>query len=460
MVRFVDRFRSENPGFPGSHGSNPQSAREILTVSQLNRSVADVLQAGFTPVWVTGEISNLSRPPSGHWYFTMKDATASVRAVMFRGAARSVRFDPREGDRIEVLARIGLYEARGDFQLGVEQMRPAGAGDLYQRFLRLKATLQAEGLFDAARKRPLPPSPRTIGIVSSARASALRDVLTTLVRRAPQLSVIVYPAAVQGAGAAAELVRALAAANRRDECEVILLVRGGGSMEDLDAFNDERLARAIAASRLPVVSGVGHETDFTISDFVADARAPTPTAAAVLVSREREESVQHLRRVGERLQRAMRAASERREQRLDLAARLLRSPSQQLRERLNRLARAAAQLTQGMRQTLQRREGRLVLATRSVRAPQLTLPTGRLAGLQEALIRAQRRRLDEAGRDIEHRGAALASVNPKAVLERGYAIVRNRNGAVVRSPQQVAAAELLQVELAGGAIPVRVESGT
>lgn len=460
MVRFVDSFGSVNPEFPGSSGPNPQSAREILTVSQLNRTVAEVLQGSFSPVWVTGEISNLSRPPSGHWYFTMKDATASVRAVMFRGAARMVRFAPREGDRIEVLARIGLYEARGDFQLGVEQMRPAGAGDLYQRFLRLKATLQAEGLFDPARKRPLPPSPRTIGIVSSPQAAALRDVLTTLVRRAPQLSVIVYPAAVQGAGAAAELVRALAAANRRDECEVILLVRGGGSMEDLDAFNDERLARAIAASRLPVVSGVGHETDFTISDFVADARAPTPTAAAVLVSREREESVQHLRRVGERLQRAMRAASERREQRLDLAARLLRSPSQQLRERLTRLARAAAQLTQGMRQTLQRRDGRLVLATRSVRAPQLALPTGRLAGLQDALIRAQRRRLDEAGRDIEHHGATLASVNPRAVLERGYAIVRNRNGSVVRSPEQVAAAEVLQVELAGGAIPVRVESGT
>ncbi len=460
MVRFVDNFGSENPEFPGSSGPNPQSAREILTVSQLNRTVAEVLQGSFSPVWVAGEISNLSRPPSGHWYFTMKDATASVRAVMFRGAARTVRFAPREGDRIEVLARIGLYEARGDFQLGVEQMRPAGAGDLYQRFLRLKATLQAEGLFDPARKRPLPPSPRTIGIVSSPQAAALRDVLTTLGRRAPQLSVIVYPAAVQGAGAAAELVRALAAANRRDECEVILLVRGGGSMEDLDAFNDERLARAIAASRLPVVSGVGHETDFTISDFVADARAPTPTAAAVLVSREREESVQHLRRVGERLQRAMRAASERREQRLDLAARLLRSPSQQLRERLTRLARAAAQLTQGMRQSLQRREGRLVLATRSVRAPQLALPTGRLAGLQEALIRAQRRRLDEAGRDIEHRGATLASVNPRAVLERGYAIVRNRDGSVVRSPEQVAAAEVLQVELAGGAIPVRVESGT
>lgn len=387
----------------------------------------------------------------------MKDASASVRAVMFRGAARMVRFSPREGDRIEVLARMSIYEARGDFQLGIEQMRQAGAGDLYQRFLRLKAALLAEGLFDPARKRPLPLSATTIGIVSSPQAAALRDVLTTLRRRAPQLAVIIYPAAVQGAGAPVELVTAIESANRRAECEVILLVRGGGSIEDLNAFNDERLARAIAASGLPVVSGIGHETDFTISDFVADARAPTPTAAAVLVSREREESLQQLHRIVQRLQRTIRLLAERSEQRLDLAARLLRSPSEQLLERIARLARTATRFNQSMQQALRQRQAQLALVSRSVCPPRLELPAQRLAGLRERLFRAQRGLLEEAGRVIEVRAGSLAMVNPKAVLERGYAIVRDRKGEVVRSPGQVMAGDRLDVELADGEVRVSVE---
>ena len=370
-----------------------------------------------------------------------------------------VRFSPREGNRVEVLARVSLYEARGDFQLGVEQMRQAGAGDLYQRFLQLKSTLQAEGLFEEARKRALPVSPRTIGIISSPQAAALHDVLTTLRRRAPQLAVILYPAAVQGAAAAGELIRALEAANRRAECEVILLVRGGGSMEDLNAFNDERLARAIVASRLPVVSGVGHETDFTISDFVADARAPTPTAAAVLVSRERAQSVQHLHRIVQRLQRLMQFSTERGEQRLDLASRLLRSPSQQLLERAARLARAAKRLGQSMQQNLHRRQAQLELASRSVRPPGLALSAQRLVGLHDALVRAQRRLLEEAGRTVERQASTLVLVNPRAVLGRGYAIVRNREGVVIRSPGQLAPDDLLDVELAEGEVHVRVEPG-
>ena len=458
VVRFVDRFGLESRDFPGAAAPDGRPAREILTVGQLNRAVAEVLEAGFPLLWVTGEISNLSRPSSGHWYFTLKDQAASVRAVMFRSAARMVRFSPREGDRVEVLARVCLYEARGDFQLAVEQMRQSGAGDLYQRFLRLKAALQAEGLFEAARKPPLPHVPRTIGIVSSPQAAALRDVLTTLRRRAPQLSVIVYPAAVQGAAAAPELVRALEAANRRRECDVILLVRGGGSIEDLSAFNDERLARAIAASRLPVVSGVGHETDFTISDFVATARAPTPTAAAVLVCREREESLEQLRRLGQRLQRALQLALERGEQRLDLASRLLRSPSQQLRERVALLVRTGARLAQAMQQHLHRRESRLLLAGRSLRAPRLELPAQRLAGLRDALVRAERSLLEEAVRSAQARAGALALVNPKSVIERGYAIVRDRHGRVMRSPSQTTPGAALDVELAEGEIKVRVDA--
>ena len=457
VVRFVDRFGLENRGFPGAPIPDSRPAREILTVGQLNRAVAEVLEAGFPLLWVTGEISNLSRPASGHWYFTLKDAAASVRAVMFRSATRMARFNPRDGDRVEVLARVCLYEARGDFQLAVEQMRPSGAGDLYQRFLRLKAALQAEGLFDAARKPPLPHAPRTIGIVSSPQAAALRDVLTTLRRRAPQLGVIIYPASVQGAAAVPELVRALETANRHAECDVILLVRGGGSIEDLNAFNDERLARTIAASRLPVVSGVGHETDFTISDFVAAARAPTPTAAAVLVCREREESLEQLRRLGQQLQRTLLLALERREQRLDLAARLLRSPSQQLQERVALLARCSQRLAQATQQQLHRRESRLLLAGRSLRAPRLELPAQRLTGLRDALVRAERSLLEEAVRHAQARAGALALVNPKSVIERGYAIVRDRHGKVMRSPAQAVAGDPLDVELAEGEIRVRVE---
>lgn len=445
---------------PASGSLDAQSLREVLTVSQLNGLASAALQERFTLVWVAGEVSNFARPASGHWYFTLKDASASVRAVMFRTAARAVRFDPREGDRIEVLARVSIYEARGDFQLGVERMRPAGAGDLYQRFLRLKQLLQDEGLFDSARKRPLPSSPRAIGVISSPQAAALRDVLTTLRRRAPHLPVIIYPASVQGVAAPAELLAALAAANRRDECDVLLLVRGGGSIEDLNAFNDEQLARAVAASRLPVVSGVGHETDFTISDFVADARAPTPTAAAVLVSRDRSDVLEQLRHVAERLQRAMRSNAERSEQRLDLAARLLRSPSTQLRERIDRLARAASGLSQGMRQDLQRRQARVVLAQRSVRPPQLDLPSQRLEGLRGTLCRTQQRRLEQAQTEVANRAGALAALNPKAVVDRGYAIVRNRKGEVVRDPEELTPSEALDIEMAGGVVQVRVETGT
>ncbi|HYF60939.1 MAG TPA: exodeoxyribonuclease VII large subunit, partial [Burkholderiaceae bacterium] len=257
-------------------------AREIVTVGQLNRAVAGLLERSFPLLWVAGEISNLTRAASGHWYFSLKDAQASVRTVMFRGRNQYVDFAPANGDRVEVRAQVGLYEARGEFQLNVETMRRAGAGDLFQQFLRLKARLQEEGLFDESRKRVPPDSPRVVGVVTSPQAAALRDVLTTLARRAPQVPVILYPASVQGVQAPAELVRALQAAARRAECDVLLLVRGGGAIEDLWAFNDEALARAVAASPIPVICGVGHETDFTIADFVADLRAPTPSAAAEL----------------------------------------------------------------------------------------------------------------------------------------------------------------------------------
>ncbi len=436
--------------------ADDRAGPRILTVGQLNRTVSALLQSTFSLVWVAGEISNFTRAASGHWYFTLKDASASVRAVMFRGSARLVGFSPREGDRIEVLARVSLYEARGDFQLGVEQMRQAGAGDLYQRFLRLKAALQAEGLFDPARKRPLPASPAAIGIITSPRAAALRDVLTTLRRRAPQLDVILYPASVQGAQAVTELIAALDAANRRAECDVLLLIRGGGSIEDLDAFNDERLARRIAASRLPVVSGVGHETDFTISDFVADARAPTPTAAAVLVCRDRAESREQLKRELLRLQRAQQAVRRIAEQRLDLSERLLRSPAQQLAERIAAVERAAARLARGMTATFDAHRSRSRVAAGAIRAPRLEWPAARLDVARDALRRLQGAAVDSALRRVDFAEFSLGLVSPRAVLARGYAIVRDSAGRILRTPAQVVLGDALEIETAAGRLRAAV----
>ncbi|HDR9708202.1 TPA: exodeoxyribonuclease VII large subunit, partial [Burkholderia aenigmatica] len=250
---------------------------EVIPVSALNRAISTMLERSFPLLWISGEVSNFTRAASGHWYFSIKDQQAQMRCVMFRGRAQYAEFTPREGDRIEVRAVVTMYEPRGEVQLNVEAVRRTGQGRLYEAFLRLKAQLESEGLFAPERKRPLPAHPRAIGIVTSLQAAALRDVVTTLARRAPHIPVIVYPAPVQGAGSAEKLVAAVETATARREVDVLLVCRGGGSIEDLWSFNDEALARAIAASEVPVVSGVGHETDFTIADFAADVRAPTPT---------------------------------------------------------------------------------------------------------------------------------------------------------------------------------------
>src|SRR5881396_307142 len=264
-------------------------ARPVLTVSELLRSVRDTLERRFPLAWVRGELSNLSRAPSGHRYFTLKDRGAQVDCVMYRSRAATLDAELREGMQVEAQVLVTLYEPRGRFQLTVESLRPAGLGPLYERFLRLKEKLEREGLFDLAAKRAPPAFPGCIGVLTSPAAAALRDVLTTLARRNPAIPVIVYPVPVQGEGAAARIAAMLASANARDECDVLLLVRGGGSIEDLWSFNEEKVARALRASRIPVVVGVGHESDFTIADFAADRRAPTPTAAAELVSASRAE---------------------------------------------------------------------------------------------------------------------------------------------------------------------------
>jgi len=446
---------------PDSTGVPPDvaqrlAARETLSVSQLNRAVAALLEHGLPPLGVVGEISNFTRAASGHWYFTLKDAGAQVRAVMFRGRAQGVGFVPREGDRVEVRALAGLYAARGDFQLTVEAMRRAGAGDLFQRFLQLKEKLQREGLFDAERKRALPALPRAVGVVTSPQAAALRDVLATLRRRAPQVPVVLYPSAVQGADAPAALLAALAAAGARGECDVLLLVRGGGSIEDLWAFNDEALARAIAASPVPVVSGVGHETDFTIADFVADARAPTPTAAAALAVPARHELAERAGALARRLAHAWTRASDAREQRLDTAARLLRSPSAYRAARAQALASAAARLAAAMRASVAAARWRLARDATRLRAPGAAAASERLAGLARRLARAQAVLAQRGAQRLDALGHKLVLVSPDAVLARGYAIVRRADGAVLRRALDAAEGERLDVRLSDGALDVTV----
>jgi exodeoxyribonuclease VII large subunit len=321
------------------------AAPAVVSVSELNRRVRALLENQFETLWVSGELSGVKRAASGHWYFCLKDPSAEIQCAMFRTRAQFLDFRPEDGLQVEVRARVTLYEPRGNYQLVVEEIRKAGRGALFEAFEKLKARLQAEGLFEPARKRGLPAFPRAIGIVTSPAAAALRDVLATLARRSPMVPVILYPAQVQGDGAAAQIARAIQVANARAECDVLIVCRGGGSLEDLWAFNEEIVARAIFASALPVVSGVGHETDFSIADFVADLRAPTPTAAAAAASPDRAALREEVAAYRRRLARDMRRIVENQAQRLDHIARRLLTPAERVARDRDRLA----QLTRRLR---------------------------------------------------------------------------------------------------------------
>ena len=389
---------------------------DILSVSELLRSVRDTLERRFPLLWVRGEISNVSRPPSGHCYFTLKDGSAQVDCVMFRSRLAGLGWDLREGAQVEARALVTLYEPRGRFQLTVEGMRLAGKGELYERFLRLKEKLEREGLFDSAAKRPPPEYPRAIGVVTSLQAAALRDVLTTLARRNRALPVIVYPVPVQGDGAAARIAAMLRTANARAECDVLLLVRGGGSIEDLWPFNEEAVARAIRASNIPVVSGVGHETDFTIADFAADRRAPTPTAAAELVSPAREELLARVAECARCLSREARRQVEYAMQAVDALARRLVHPAERLRSYQQLVAQLRARLSFGLSHNLRGFAGR-----------------------------------------VERLQVALAGLNPQAVLGRGYSITQDAEGHVVSDAAAVREGDRLRTTLARGSLESEVK---
>ncbi|GAA4339685.1 exodeoxyribonuclease VII large subunit [Pigmentiphaga soli] len=433
-----------------------------MTISQLNRAVAGLLERSIPLVWVRGEVSNFTAAASGHWYFTLKDGSAAARGVMFRMRAMVVGFVPREGDRVEVRARVSLYEPRGDYQLQVEAMRRAGQGDLFEAFLRLKEKLSAEGLFDAGRKRRPLALPRAIGVVTSLQAAALRDVLTALARRAPHVPVVIYPAPVQGEDAARRLAQAIELANRRAEVDTLLLVRGGGSIEDLWSFNHEGLARAIAASVIPVISGVGHETDFTIADFAADLRAPTPTAAAELACLPLAEWHERLARAAQGIQRAQQRRLERAAQRVDRAGALLVSPRQRLARQRDRLQGLARDLASAWRVELAARAGTLSLARQKL-AAQAPDPAGGLqavAGLARRLQQAQGYRLARCDARVAAAAGRLRALGPQQTLARGYAIAQDEQGRIVREAAALQPGQRLTLTLAAGGARVAVDEVT
>ncbi len=438
--------------------TNDVFARDILTVAQLNQAVGQLLERSIPSLWVRGEISNFTQAASGHWYFTLKDSRAAVRTVMFRSRAAQVGFVPRPGDQVEVRARVSLYEPRGDYQLQADGMRRAGVGNLYEAFLRLKAQLQDEGLFDPQRKRQLARLPRAIGVVTSLHAAALRDVLSALARRAPQVPVVIYPAPVQGADAAARLAARVAQANQRAEVDTLLLVRGGGSIEDLWSFNDEALARQVAASDIPVISGVGHETDFTIVDFVADLRAPTPTAAAELACVPRGDLLAALRQTAERLARAQQRRLDQAAQRLDRAAAMLTSPAQRLAHQQERLNTLRHRLASAWRGPQGRRVARLdMLAQRLAhRRPETGRAAERSAALLAQLGRAQARLAAARQARLDTLAAQLRALDPQHTLARGYAIVRDATGAIVTDAARLAARDRIDIAVARGRIGAQV----
>ncbi len=447
------------PAFdPGS-----RTARDVYSVSRLNREVRVLLERGFGSLWLEAEISNFARPASGHWYFSLKDATAQVRCAMFRQRNMLAAFTPRDGQKVLVRARIGLYEPRGEFQLLVDHMEDAGLGALKRQFEELTAKLAAEGLFAAERKRPLPPLPMRIGVITSPSGAAIRDILHVLARRFPAARVLIYPVPVQGAQAAAEIAAAVALAGRRGECDVLILARGGGSLEDLWAFNDEALARAIVASPIPIISGVGHEVDFTIADFAADVRAPTPSAAAELVVPDSQEWLKTIRTLAARLQQSLRRGLDDRRERLRwLTGRAaLVSPVARLTQQMQSLDDLEDRLMRGMRQRLTE------LRADFVEQRSLLWQLSPIARVREAAQRhqsllarlnaAELQQLRSARERLMPLIRTLQAVSPLATLDRGYAIVSRDGGAILRNAELAPPGTIIEARLAVGTLRAKVE---
>ena len=437
--------------------------RDIYSVGRLNAEARALLEGAFPLIWVQGELSNVSRPSSGHLYFTLKDAGAQIRCAMFRGNNRFLKFRPEDGAQVLVRANLSLYEARGDYQLIVQSMEAAGDGALQRAFEALKQRLAAEGLFDAAHKIDPPALPRRIGVITSPTGAAIRDILSVLKRRFPAIPVLIYPVPVQGQGAGAAIAAMLRRADTRRDCDVLILARGGGSLEDLWAFNEEVVARAIHACTIPIVSGIGHEVDFTIADFVADRRAPTPSAAAELVSPDRAEWLNHLRALDGEIYKCLARRLQRLHERVGWLDKRLQQqhPGQRLRQRAQRLDELEQRLQRALHATLQRRAARLATVNAKLQrhhpGPRLQHLRDLHAGLTRRLQTSTRTRLVQWRQQIAALARALDAVSPLATLERGYAIVTVQDGRVLHSSAAVQPGDRITARLARGRIHCKVE---
>jgi exodeoxyribonuclease VII large subunit len=442
----------------GQSAAAGNTGAPVLAVSALNQAVARLLERSFPLIWVAGEISNFTRAASGHWYFTLKDSAAQVRAVMFKGRAQFAGFMPREGDKVEVRTLVTLYAPRGDYQLNVEAIRRAGVGNLYEAFLQLKAKLEAEGLFAPERKRPIPAFARCIGIVTSLQAAALRDVLSTLQRRAPHVRIVIYPTPVQGEGAALKIAQAIATASARAECDVLLVCRGGGSIEDLWSFNDETVARTIAASPVPVISGVGHETDFTIADFAADLRAPTPTAAAEMAAIAHGDWLAALEDRAGALRYALTRKLTDAAQTLDWLARRLPSPAATITHERLKLRGMQARLGHATRIPLTKMTFALhqLQSRLSARLPDTRHARSRLESHARRITVHLERHTTRRRQTLNALAAQLELLNPQRTLERGYAIVTDHKGKILRDPAELKPRTDVTLRLAAGSAQIGV----
>ena len=444
----------------------PSQSPAIFTVSRLNQTVRLLLEHEMGQVWISGEISNFTQPASGHWYFTLKDDTAQVRCAMFRNSNRRVTFHPQHGQQVLVRANITLYEPRGDYQIIVESMQPAGEGLLQQKYEQLKAKLQAEGLFDQQLKKPLPSPAHCVGVITSKTGAALHDILHVLKRRDPSLPVIIYPTAVQGDDAPGQIVRAIELANKRNECDVLIVGRGGGSLEDLWSFNDERVARAIFASRIPVVSAVGHETDVTIADFIADLRAPTPSAAAEMVSRNQQELLRQIQSVQQRLGMAMDYFLANHTRRLTLLHHRLQQQHPQL--RLARQQTALERLQQRMnlaidsqiKRTNKRQVRLLQRLNQQNPQPRIHRVQSRIQHLEHRLAEHVHSRLSAMRERFGNAVTHLEAVSPLSTLACGYSVTTVTDGKVLKKVKQVKTGDVMTTRLEDGWVKSEVKGIT
>lgn len=422
----------------------------IMTVSELNRSVRQCLEQGFPLMWVAGEISNFTRAASGHWYFSLKDESASVRCVMFRQKNQYLDWVPRDGMQVEARALVTLYEARGDFQLGVESLRKSGQGAAYEAFLRLKGKLEKEGLFNPARRKAIPFFPKKIGIVTSLHAAALHDILKTLGRRMPSIPVVIYPAAVQGEGAVQQLASAIEEAGRHRVCDTVILARGGGSIEDFSAFNSEVVAHAMADCPIPIICGVGHETDFTIADFVADLRAPTPTGAAEMASPDRLDLDRRLSILHARMSRIVTHGIESRMQHVDHLGRRIVHPSEKIGNQLAHLKHLSARFDSAWSRRIEQGLWQVQHLGQRLSRPDFSRASRRMEDAGTRLNGLIAGRLREIGSALQGLEAHLDHLDPRSVLARGYSMVQNGEGEIVSDAAMLSIGEKVSIAFGTG----------